>query len=155
MKKYEKFIYFVCILICLLALVLSGLETAKLKMENKHKDVIIKEQNEQIEMLEATLKSQPNYIGEFTITYYCSCDICCGKNDGVTYSGTHATEGRTIAVDPEVIPLGSVVIINGAEYIAEDVGGAIKGNRIDVFINSHTRALEAGIGQAKVFIMEE
>lgn len=59
-----------------------------------------------------------------------------------TASGTRVTEGRTIAVDPRVIPLGSKVRItcpdypsvNGV-YIAEDTGGAIKGNIIDIYIH--------------------
>lgn len=55
-----------------------------------------------------------------------------------------ATEGRTIAVDPEVIPLGSEVLIDGQVYIAEDVGGAIKGQKIDIYCNSHQTAINLG-----------
>lgn len=44
-----------------------------------------------------------------------------------------AIEGHTIAVDPSVIPLGSEVLINGHEYVAEDIGGAVKGNVIDIY----------------------
>lgn len=44
-----------------------------------------------------------------------------------------AIEGHTIAVDPNVIPLGSEVLINGHEYVAEDIGGAVKGNVIDIY----------------------
>lgn len=94
-------------------------------------------------------------LGEFKITHYCPCPKCCGEwADGVTYTGTQATEGRTIAVDPDVIPLGSIVEIGGQEYIAEDVGGAIQGNRIDVYMASHQAALEAGVKYAEVFIYE-
>ena len=92
-------------------------------------------------------------LGEFKLTAYCTCSKCCGQwADGITYTGTQATAGRTIAVDPDVIPLGSTVIINGTEYIAEDVGGAIKGNRIDVLFNTHQEALEFGIQYADVTI---
>ncbi|MEI3219112.1 MAG: 3D domain-containing protein [Lachnoclostridium sp.] len=42
--------------------------------------------------------------------------------------------GRTIAVDASVIPYGSVVVINGHAYVAEDCGGAIKGNKIDIYV---------------------
>lgn len=95
-------------------------------------------------------------LGEFKITHYCPCPKCCGEwADGITYTGTQATEGRTIAVDPSVIPLGSVVVIDGQEYIAEDIGGAIQGNRIDVYMDSHQAALEAGVKYSEIYILKE
>ncbi len=100
------------------------------------------------------LELDKQYVGEFTVTHYCPCEICCNKTDGITYTGTNATEGRTIAVDPEVIPLGSTVIIDGQEYIAEDVGGAINGNRIDRFVSDHQRALELGVVKKDVYLIE-
>ncbi len=94
-------------------------------------------------------------LGEFRITAYCPCEKCCGEwADGLTYTETVATEGRTIAVDPEVIPLGSTVEINGVEYIAEDIGGAIKGDRIDLYFNSHQDALEWGVQYLDIFLIE-
>lgn len=102
------------------------------------------------------------FLGEFTITYYCACRMCCGKeesdpNYGITATGTLATEGRTVAVDPSVIPYGTEIRIiypDGEQctYISEDRGGAIKGNRIDVFMETHEKALKAGIKTAEVFI---
>jgi len=94
-------------------------------------------------------------LGEFTITRYCACSRCCGKSDGVTATGTQATAGRTIAVDPEVIPLGTEVIIDGQSYIAEDTGGAIKGNKIDIFCESHEEAINRGRITREVFVKEE
>lgn len=94
-------------------------------------------------------------LGEFKVTAYCPCSACCGDwADGLTYTETVATESRTIAVDPEVIPLGSTVEINGSEYIAEDIGGAIKDNRIDVFFNSHQDALEWGVQYHDIFLIQ-
>ena len=94
-------------------------------------------------------------LGEFKITAYCPCSACCGDwADGLTYTETVATERRTIAVDPDVIPLGSTVEINGSEYIAEDIGGAIKDNRIDVFFNSHQDALEWGVQYHDIFLIQ-
>lgn len=96
---------------------------------------------------------EPEYITEtFKLTAYCPCMQCCGKTDGITASGTKATEGRTIAVDPNIIPFGTEVIINGHTYIAEDKGGAIKDNRIDVYFDSHQDALEFGVQYADVLI---
>lgn len=83
-------------------------------------------------------------LGPFTCLAYDACTDCCGKTDGITKTGTKATAGRTVAVDPEVIPLGSTLLIDGQEYIAEDIGEAIKGNTIDIFHNSHAEALEYG-----------
>ena len=77
-------------------------------------------------------------------TAYCPCNVCCGKCDGITATGTKATAGRTIAVDPSFIPYGTEVIINGNTYIAEDCGGAIKGNRVDIYFATHQEALNFG-----------
>lgn len=94
-----------------------------------------------------------DYLGNFKLTYYCACPICCGEYaNGITATGTVATEGRTIAVDPSVIPYGTQVIINGNVYTAEDCGGAIKGNRIDIFMSSHEKALQQGVLSADVYL---
>lgn len=94
-------------------------------------------------------------LGTFKFTAYCPCSKCCGKSDGITKTGVKATQGRTIAVDPKVIPLGSIVIIDGHEYIAEDVGGSIKENRIDLFFDSHKEALDFGVQYKEVFVKEK
>lgn len=96
-------------------------------------------------------------LGSFTVTAYCCCKECCGKEPthpayGITKSGTKATEGRTIAVDPTVIPLGSTVYLNDTSYIAEDTGSAIKGKKIDLFINDHQRAKIFGVQEMEVKI---
>lgn len=103
------------------------------------------------------IDDRPKYInlGKFKLTAYCDCERCCGKCDGITSTGTKATQGRTIAVDPNIIPYGSKVKINGKEYIAEDCGGAIKDNHIDVFFETHEDALEFGVQYANVFLKEE
>ena len=95
-------------------------------------------------------------LGEFKLTAYCPCMNCCGKTDGITSTGTLAAEGRTIAVDPRVIPYGSTVTIYFADgtshtYTAEDCGGAIKENRIDVFFDDHQAAREFGVQTAYVY----
>jgi 3D (Asp-Asp-Asp) domain-containing protein len=95
-------------------------------------------------------------LGTFKLTAYCPCPQCCGEwADGITYTMTKATAGRTVAVDPKVIPLGSTVYINGSAYVAEDIGGAIKGNRIDVYFPDHQTALQFGVQYAEVEIQEQ
>nr|DAU75737.1 MAG TPA: lytic transglycosylase [Caudoviricetes sp.] len=93
------------------------------------------------------------YLGKFKCYAYCPCTSCCGKYaSGITATGTTATAGRTIAVDPSVIPLGSKVVINGQPYIAEDTGGGIKGKKIDIFMDSHREALNFGVRWLDVYM---
>ena len=82
---------------------------------------------------------------EVVATAYCACNECCGKTDGITATGTTATAGRTIAVDPNFIPYGTLLIIDGNTYIAEDCGGAVKGgDRIDIYFDTHEEAVNFG-----------
>ena len=93
-------------------------------------------------------------LGNFKLTYYCSCELCCDVETGITATGTPVVEGRTIAVDPKVIPYGTQVIINGHVFTAEDCGGAIKGNRIDIYVNDHDRANALGVNHADVYLVK-
>lgn len=102
---------------------------------------------------------EPVSLGEFKLTAYCPCEICCGKwannrPDGIVYGaiGEELEEGYSIAVDPKVIPYKTEVVINGYTYKAQDCGGAIKGNRIDVYFEDHQDALEHGVQYAEVFL---
>lgn len=92
-------------------------------------------------------------LGEYEITAYCACEKCCGKSDGITATGTVATARRTIAVDPNTIPYGTEVIIDGHTYVAEDCGGAIKGNHIDIYFDNHEDALEFGKQYKNVYVI--
>jgi 3D (Asp-Asp-Asp) domain-containing protein len=71
----------------------------------------------------------------------------------MTATGVRAREGRTIAVDPKVISYGTHVLINGHEYVAEDCGGAIKGNDIDIYLEDHDRVYESGVDWYDVYIL--
>lgn len=94
-------------------------------------------------------------LGSFRITHYCNCYLCCGSwAGGPTASGTIPTQGRTIAVDPSVIPLGTRVIINGQVYTAEDTGGAIVGNKIDVYVSNHALTTQYGVYYADVYLAD-
>lgn len=77
-------------------------------------------------------------------TAYCHCVKCTGTTyEAPTASGTVAKENHTVAMAKD-IPFGTKVIINGESYVVEDRGGAIKDNRIDIFFESHQKALEFG-----------
>jgi 3D (Asp-Asp-Asp) domain-containing protein len=81
-----------------------------------------------------------------------------GTADGITKTETRVTEGRTVAVDPDMIPLGSKLYLDFPSvkgyYIAEDIGGAIKSNRIDIYMNSLTDARNFGRQKGTVTIIE-
>ena len=94
-------------------------------------------------------------LGVFKLTAYCACVKCCGKTDGITASGVKAVEGVTIAADTTVIPFDTKVIIDGHEYVVQDIGGAIKGNRIDVYFDTHQEALDFGVQYKEIYKMEE
>ena len=80
----------------------------------------------------------------FKVTAYCSCSKCCGKQTGITASGTRATAGRTVAASGQ-FAFGTKLMINGKQYTVEDRGGAIQGNKIDIYMNSHAEALAWGV----------
>lgn len=80
----------------------------------------------------------------YKITAYCSCAKCCGKTTGRTASGTQATAGRTVAASSK-FAFGTKLNIGGHIYTVEDRGGAINGNKIDIFVNSHAEALQWGV----------
>lgn len=80
----------------------------------------------------------------YKITAYCSCSKCCGKTTGRTASGTKATPGRTVAA-PAKFAFGTKLNIGGHIYTVEDRGGAISGNKIDVYVSSHSAALQWGV----------
>lgn len=90
-------------------------------------------------------------MGEFTLTFYCPCYKCSEGWGHQTASGATAVEGITVAADPS-IPFGTHVLINGEEYIVQDRGGSIKGNKIDIFKESHSECLKNGIQKAEVFV---
>lgn len=107
---------------------------------------------------EAENDYQMQSLGEYILTAYCPCEKCCGiwaadRSSGIlTASGAYAKANHTVAVDPSVIPYGTVLYINGVKYVGEDCGGAIKGNRIDIYFESHEEALQFGLQTAEVFV---
>ena len=113
-----------------------------------------------------TIEQTTSKTQTFELTAYCPCEICCGEyannrpidenEKSIVYgsTGERLTSGYSIAVDPNVIPYGSEVIIDGSVYKAQDCGGAIKGNRIDVYFDNHQEALNFGRQTKGVEIIE-
>ena len=109
---------------------------------------------------EPVIEEQPEEV-IVTATAYCSCKKCCGKwaenrPNGIVYtaSGTVAKAGRTIAVDPSVFPIGTVLEIDGVEYVAEDTGSAIKGYKIDIYVDDHETAMDFGVRELTAIVKE-
>ncbi|MBD1378962.1 LysM peptidoglycan-binding domain-containing protein [Metabacillus arenae] len=86
--------------------------------------------------------------------YTANCEGCSGTTStGIDLKAN--PNQKVIAVDPNVIPLGSKVHVEGyGEAIAGDTGGAIKGNKIDVFISSESEAQQWGTKEVKVKVLE-
>lgn len=103
--------------------------------------------------VKAEVKVKDFILMEVKTTAYCGCKKCNGKWYGSpTASGTAYVAGRTIAVDKNVIKLGSTVEIDGHLFIAEDTG--VKGKHIDIYFDSHSSALKYGLQKkiVKVYI---
>lgn len=102
-------------------------------------------------------------IGEFTLTAYCPCETCCGiwalmrpsdeNGEPIIYtaSGELARPNFTVAVDPNVIPLGTEICIEGLGVFKAQDTGAFSGNVIDIYFEDHDAALEFGRQTANVW----
>ena len=92
-------------------------------------------------------------MGRFRLTAYCPCCDCSDGYDWETSSGKIAKEGRTIATDPKIIEPGSQVLIGDTVYIAEDCGGKVKGDVIDIFFEDHEDVDNFGVKHCDVYII--
>ncbi|GAB7387229.1 3D domain-containing protein [Bacillaceae bacterium] len=101
--------------------------------------------------------SAQRVLRDVTLTAYSAESAGKNPNDpgyGITATGVKAEEGRTIAVDPNVIPLGWWVYIDGYGYRrAEDTGGAVNGKKIDVYFENNRNARRFGVKQADVYVI--
>ena len=100
-------------------------------------------------------EESPYYLGEFQVTGYCSCTICCGeKEERLTKSETVPRASHTVAADPSVIPLGTRIVIDDVVYTVEDTGKAVEGMRLDIFFDSHEEAVRYGRKEKYVYLEE-
>ena len=126
-------IYVICVICVAILFLLIGLSNAPTKTEY----IEIPKTVTVTEIKEVPPKADYEYLGEFTVTAYCPYEDEYGNATARPYNGEYiAVEGITVAVDPKVIPYGSVVIIDGHSYIAHDCGGAVKGKVIDIYFDS-------------------
>ena len=120
---------------------------------NETKNLLISDNEKftlQINEIDKKVKESENsktYLGDFTLVAY--------YQGNKTSTGTRPRANHTIAVDPTVIPYGSKVYIEGyGTYIAEDCGGGIKGNMIDIYMNTYNECIQFGRRKAKVYIVK-
>lgn len=152
-----------CLGATILLIVISILATSAQAVDAEPEEALIVEAYDPAWDILATEYAYCNdvFLGEFTLTAYCPDSCCCGVwANGYTATGTLATEGRTIAVDPGVIPYGTHVLLiwpDGTQhsYIAEDCGGGVNGNHIDVFFNDHQAARVFGVQSAMAYLEAE
>lgn len=104
------------------------------------------------------LLSEANVMEDCTITHYCTGRYphICGEGHGITYSGRPVEAYVSVAVDKDIIPLGSTVYIDYGDgdirkYRADDIGGGVNGNHVDVAVPTHEEALQEGVKTATVY----
>lgn len=90
------------------------------------------------------------YLGNFTLTAYCSCSKCCGKWSayaGLTASGAYAQQGVTVAMGG--VPFGTKLLINGTVYTVQDRGTPY--GHVDIYFSDHQAAVQFGLQHADVY----
>lgn len=131
--------------------IITGIERPAPRNHKEEKQKV--EQDEEVKQEDNSEEQGKTMTVEAT-AYTAYCNGC----SGVTYTGIDLRANpnqKVIAVDPNVIPLGSKVYVEGyGEAVAGDIGGAIKGNRIDVFIPSKSDAYEWGRRTVEITILE-
>ena len=108
--------------------------------------------------IEEVIQEEPELerITVVATAYVSDCQGCIGITKGgtdVRNTIYHESGNQIIATDPSIIPLGSLVEIDGQRFIADDIGGAIKGHRIDILMGSKSQALEFGVKEVDVTIL--
>lgn len=132
-RGIEKVILNVSVILACLLFFAIGLSNAPTKTEY----IEIPKTVTVTEIKEIPPEAEYEYLGEFTVTAYCPYEDEYGNATARPYNGEYiAVEGITVAVDPDVIPYGSVVIIDGHSYIAHDCGGAVKGKVVDIYFET-------------------
>lgn len=123
-----------------------GLELERSEAEASAK----KGSSSQKEYIELT--GSETYLGAFTVTGYCNCELCSGGHN-ITFSGTVPKANHTLSADLTVLPLGSKVWIDGVIYTVEDKGSGVNGQKVDIFYDTHEEALEHGTITADVYLL--
>lgn len=168
MKKREALLIIVlALLVPCVAMLLLGMSSDTEEVKPAESEPVAEIEAVPVVIVEEPEEPELISLGEFVCSAYCSCRTCCGKwakdrpvdeaGKEIVYtaSGAIAQAGVTIAVDTAVIPHGTVVVIDGHEYIAQDTGHLIEGKRIDVYHDDHQAARVYGMQTHEVFVKED
>lgn len=139
----------------------APMETPAEPEGSAHAGVFCETEGFENEAIENALLLRSTAIENCTVTFYCAerYKHICGTGDGIAADGTPVLPWATCAVDPDVIPLGSTVMVDlGDGYglrtlVANDTG--VKGNHIDICVPTHAEALRLGIQTSTVYWCEE
>ena len=156
MKKSTK--YLIARLVIMVLCMAIGFGIGFISKETEIVEVNITRPVEYIELecVNCEPKVEPAYKEmQDVATAYCPCEKCCGKTDGITSTGVKAKENRTVAADPNILPYGTEILCGMGEFVVEDCGGSIKGNRVDFFFDSHEEALNFGRQEFTIWVKED
>lgn len=122
----------------------------------------LEDAREQYETLNTTLADLKNdeyelvYMGDFKYTYYCSeaRRHVCGYGLGITASGKPTEVGWTVAADTSVLPMGSIIYVEGVGFReVQDIGGGVKGQHIDILLNTHNECFKQDLTNGGIWIL--
>lgn len=123
----------------------KGSESVKASSSGPASDILASDTKEE------TAAVKGNYLGQFTTTAYCNCDIC-SSGHNLTYSGTVPRSKHTISADINYYPIGTKLMIGDIVYTVEDIGSGVNGNNLDIFFDTHEEALNYGRKTVDVYL---
>lgn len=112
---------------------------------------------QECELVPASETVGAKYLGTFRVTHYAPVDECCGKSDGISASGRPVIPYYSVAVDPTVIPLGTILKMDYGDGVmhevrADDTGKLVKGYTIDLCVPDYATAVQMGVRSATVYV---
>jgi 3D (Asp-Asp-Asp) domain-containing protein len=156
MKKTSKFLMIGFLLVWMLFFKIIDIQAQDNEVFSKDRKIANTQGFEESGKKPLVEEEKPKYVElDVVATAYCPCVKCCGKDDGITSTGVKAKANHTVAADPKVLPYGTEIVIGENTYVVEDCGGAIKGNRIDFFFDTHKEALQFGRQEVTIWIKED
>ena len=142
-------------------------KSEKVETVDLEEDIVVIEKSKVFEsnkeeVCEEQEKSEDITYIEFKVTAYCSCEKCCGvwainRPEGKVYgaAGKELIAGYSVAVDRDLYEFGTKFVDkDGNEYEAADVGGAVKGNHLDLYMSDHQEALNWGVETLELAVIE-
>ena len=108
------------------------------------------------ELVPASESVGAELVGTFKVTHYAPVVECCGKSDGISASGRPVIPYYSVAVDPTVSPLGSILYMDYGDGVlhevrADDTGKLVKGNVIDLCVSDYETAVQMGVRSATIY----